>query len=81
MRIFSVWGLGTFVSSLFFKKEGKMRKYYTKVKIESTCLYFDSIENLIAFAELFWFSNANHTYLEIAASNPQEYELNTTIEV
>lgn len=48
--------------------------YYTKVRIkEDTELYFNSFENFHEFINLFFNSNKNIEYIEVAQSNATEF--------
>lgn len=48
-------------------------KYYTKVKIDASELFFDNFEKLQAFMDLYFNSNQNNQYIKIAQSDNMEY--------
>ena len=51
--------------------------YYTKVRIKkNTILYFDSFEKIHTFTDLFFKSNKNNDYFEIALSDSEEFKKN-----
>ncbi len=61
------------------KKQTKKKefKYYTKVRINETILYFDTFEKLYLFIDLFFKANKNNEFIETAQSCEGEFLLNT----